>query len=131
MENPSDKKQKICLVEDDQFIQEIYKTKLEAHGYQVFVANNGQEGYDTIKKEMPDIALIDIMMPVKNGISLMQDLQKDPALAQIPVIILTNQGDDKTIKDVSDLQSHFYLEKALFTPEKVAGIVREVLHNKG
>ena len=118
------------MVEDDTFIQEIYKTKLEAHGYQVFVSNNGQEGYDSIKKEMPDIALIDILMPIKDGISLMKDLQKDPQLAKIPIIILTNQGDDRTIREAGELQSHFYLEKALFTPEKVAGIVREVLHNK-
>jgi two-component system alkaline phosphatase synthesis response regulator PhoP len=131
MENIAEQKQKICLVEDDLFIQEIYKTKLEEHGYRVFIANNGEEGYALIKKELPAIALIDILMPVKDGISLMKDMQNDPEMAKIPVIILTNQGDEKTIGEVAKLESHFYLEKAMFTPEKVAGIVREVLHNKG
>lgn len=129
MENLAEKNgKKICLVEDDELIQEMYKVKLLQEGYEVFTANDGEEGYKIISQTRPDLALIDLGMPKMNGVDLMKMLEADEELAKIPVIILTNYDDDGTIDMVKGLQSRFYLIKALYTPAKVAGIVKEVLH---
>ncbi len=123
-----EKKQKVCIVEDDPSIQEMYKVKLLQEGYEVITANDGEEGYEVISSERPDIALIDIGMPKMNGIELMKALYDDPELSKIPVVVLTNYDDESIVNQTKGLQSRFYLVKALFTPSGVARIVREVLH---
>lgn len=129
MENLAEKNgKKICLVEDDALIQEMYKVKLLQEGYEVFTANDGEEGYKIISEVRPDLALIDLGMPKMNGVDLMKMMEANEDLAKTPVIILTNYDDDSTIDMVKGLQSRFYLIKALYTPAKVAGIVKEVLH---
>lgn len=123
-----EKKQKVCIVEDDPAIQEMYKFKLLQEGYEIFVANDGEEGYEVIARERPDVALIDIGMPKMNGIELMKKLYDDPELSKIPVVVLTNYDDESVVNQTKGLQSRFYLVKALFTPSGVARIVKEVLH---
>jgi DNA-binding response OmpR family regulator len=120
-------KQRVCIVEDEPTIREIYQIELEKNGYEVFTASDGQEGLDIIKKKNPHIALIDIMMPKVNGIELMEMMKKDKELSKIPVIVLTNLSDEETIKKAGELESKFYLNKTLFKPSDVVGIVREAL----
>jgi len=103
---------------------------LEDDGYEVFSAFDGKKGFELIKKEMPDLAMIDIMMPEVNGIELMEMLKKDENLSKIPIIVLSNIDDEETLKKVGDLQTQFYLIKSLYDPKKVVGIVKEVLHHK-
>lgn len=122
-------KKTVCLVEDEPMIQETYALKLRESGYNVITANNGAEGLEIITRENPDIALIDINMPVMDGMELMKRMAKDPALSKIPIIVLTNYDDDKLLRRAGKLQSRFYLIKAMFTPSKVVGIVDEVLQN--
>ena len=121
---------KVCIVEDDPMIQEIYQTALETEGYKVIQAFDGEEGLALIKKEMPDIALVDIMMNKKDGICLIKDLQKDPQLVAIPVIIITNRSDEKTMEEAGKLNTKFYLEKSLFKPKDIVEYVKEALYGK-
>ena len=130
LKNKSHQKYKVCIVEDDAMIREIYQQALESDGYSVLTANDGEEGLEVIKKYQPDVAIIDIMMPKKDGISLIKDMQQDKDLAKIPVIVATNRSDEETIKIIGKLQTKFYLEKALFKPKEVVDFVREVLHSK-
>jgi DNA-binding response OmpR family regulator len=130
MEKKNLNKKKVCIVEDDPSIREIYSLALEKSGFEVFLANDGEEGYEVIKRELPDVALIDIVMPKKNGIELMEMLQNDKNLLKIPVIVLTNVEDEKMLKKAGELQSKFYLVKSLFTPQKVVEITREVLASR-
>ena len=121
------KKQKVCIVEDDPMIQEMYKLKLEENGFEVFLASDGEEGLNLIGKEVPDIALVDISLPQMNGIDLMRNLKGDKDLSRIPLVVITNLNDEKTLKDAGDLDVKFYLVKSLFTPKDVVRIVKEVL----
>ncbi len=85
---------KILIVEDNEenviFISEI----LEEHGYQFQVVNTGEEALTSIQKMQPDLILLDIMMPRKDGISVYKELKKDPELEKIPIIIITGASLD-------------------------------------
>lgn len=118
---------KICIVEDEPTIREIYQIELEKNGYEVRVASDGKDGLELIKKEKPDVALIDIMMPNINGIELMEMLKKDKELSKIPIVVLTNLSDEETTRKAGELESRFFLNKTLFNPNEVVRIVREVL----
>jgi DNA-binding response OmpR family regulator len=122
--------EKICIVEDDSMIQEMYKIKLEEEGFSVFLAQDGEEGFELIKKELPDVALIDISMPKINGLALIKMLKGEKELLKIPIIIISNLNDEKILKEAGDLDVKFYLVKSLFTPKDVVRIVREVLESK-
>jgi len=121
---------RVCIVEDEKMILETYQVKLEKEGYEVFIAENGVEGYEIIKDAKPDIALIDMMMPNKSGIDLIKQLRKDSEFSNLPIIIVTNVDEQKMIEKTYDLDVSFYLTKAKYEPSDVARIVREVLSSK-
>jgi two-component system alkaline phosphatase synthesis response regulator PhoP len=81
---------KILLVDDDKDFVEATKMVLESKPYEVVVAYNGDEGLAKARKEKPDLIILDIIMPVKDGFSAAEQLKKDPALKNIPVIMLTS-----------------------------------------
>lgn len=121
-------KQKVCVIDDDNDIREIYRMKLALEQYDVITATNGAEGLEVIRKNNPDIILLDLEMPVKNGIEVLRELGSDANLSKIPVVILSNVDDEKAFKEVGKFETRFYLIKSLTTPQKVVDIVREVLH---
>jgi CheY-like chemotaxis protein len=130
MKNEPVKKRKVCVVDDEETIREIYSTALEASGYEVFTAVDGQEGFSVIKKNKPDIILTDIMMPEIDGLTMMRKLKKDPELSNIPVVVMTNVDNTETSLAAGRLNPYFYLVKSLFDPQKVVSIVAEILQNK-
>ncbi|MEA2007412.1 MAG: response regulator [Patescibacteria group bacterium] len=117
----------VCIVEDEALISEMYKTKLQQEGYEVILADDGEKGLTLIKQEKPDIALIDLMMPHKDGFSLMKSLKEDSVLSKIPIIILTNLDDAETADKTADFDAAFYLIKSQYSPTDVVNIVGEVL----
>ncbi len=121
-------KQTVCIVDDDENILEIYKTKFEQSGYNVLTATNGNTGLALVREQKPDILLLDIQMPVKNGVEVIQEMCQDPNLKSIPIIVLSNVDDEDMFREVGQLEhTNFYLIKALTTPQKAVDIVREVL----
>lgn len=81
---------KVLIIEDDQPYRKIYKRKFEVSGYGVEVAADGLEGLEKMRSFAPDIVLTDLMMPKLDGFHLLDQIQADPALSKIPVIVLTN-----------------------------------------
>lgn len=120
----------VCIVEDEALISEMYKTKLEQEGYLVVTAEDGEQGLKLLKQHKPDIALIDLMMPHKNGFELMKELKADSELSKIPIIILTNLDDAETADKTADFDAAFYLIKSQYSPSDVVNIVREVLDSQ-
>jgi two-component system alkaline phosphatase synthesis response regulator PhoP len=84
-----EKRVKILLVDDDADFVEATKAILETRPYEVIVASNGDEGLRKAREEKPDLILLDVIMPVKNGFSAAEQLKKDPELAKIPTLMLT------------------------------------------
>ena len=121
-------RKKICIIEDDDNIREIYATALSTGDFEIIKSFNGEDGILAIVENEPDVILLDLQMPVKNGFEVMEFLQKNKKFSKIPVVVLTNADDQDSIKKVGEFETRFYVIKALTTPQKVAGIVREILH---
>lgn len=120
-------KKKVCIIDDDADLREIYLMKFNQEGFDVSLAVNGEEGMKSIREHHPDIILLDLQMPVKNGIEVLQELQADEVLQKIPVIVLTNIDNEDAFKEVGEFETRFYLIKSLTTPQKAVEYVREVL----
>jgi DNA-binding response OmpR family regulator len=120
-------KKKILIVEDDSFVVEVYSTKLLEMGYEVRVAQNGEEGLKMIDEEKPDLILLDIIMPVMGGVEMLEELRKKNKVKKIPVILLTNVGEKESIQKVRNLGVQDYLIKSHFTPAEVIEKIKAVL----
>ena len=123
-------KKTICIIDDDSDILTMYRLRFEQDGYFVLVAVNGETGLTLVRSAHPDVIILDIHMPQMDGISVLSELNRDPELAQIPVIILSNNNSDQMFQKISDLgTARYYIVKTLTTPQKVVDIVTEVLAN--
>ena len=83
------KKAKILIIDDDVDFVEATKIVLESKPYEVVVAHEGEEGLRKVVEEKPDLIILDVIMPIKDGFTVAEQLKKDPQLSKIPVIMLT------------------------------------------
>jgi len=125
-----DEKFKILIIEDEEVLIDVLEKKLTYEGYEISVAKDGEEGLKKIKEVKPDIVLLDIVMPKMNGYEVLEVLQKDTKLAQIPVIIISNSGQPVEIDRALRLGAKDYLVKAEFSPEEVLEKVVSCLKDK-
>lgn len=115
-------KHKIALVEDDADIREMYKMKLELNGYDVLVAEDGAKALDLIKKTNPDLVLLDILLPKKDGFEVLKEIKDstDEKVKSIPVIMLSNLSNKEDIDEAKKLGALDYLVKAKISPKEAA-----------
>lgn len=126
----SDKKIKILLIEDDPFLSSMYSTKFELENFIVFSGDDGRKGLNLAMSEIPDIILLDIMMPVMNGFEVLENLKKDDLTKNIPVILLTNLNQKDDIERGLAMGANDYLIKAHFMPSEVVDKIRKVMSEK-
>ena len=122
-----EKKAKILLVDDDPDFISATRTILESKPYEVIVAQEGEEGLRKAREEKPDLILLDVIMPVKDGFTAADQLKKDPELAKIPVVMLTSfaqQGQQTSIPRSRgfDLDTEDYLDKPI-SPDELLKVV--------
>lgn len=122
-----EKKIHILLIEDDSFLAEMYATKLSIERFQVSQAQDGEKGARLAQKELPDLILLDILLPKKDGFEVLEILKKDPATAEIPVILLTNLSQKEDIDRGLKLGAVDYLIKAQFMPSEVVEKIKKHL----
>ena len=120
-------KKKILIVEDDNFVAEVYSTKLLEMGHEVRIAQNGQEGISCAKEDKPDLILLDIIMPVMDGSEMIEELKKNSDWKDIPVILLTNVGEKDSIDKFRKTGIKDYLIKSHFTPAEVIEKIEKAL----
>ena len=120
-------KKKIVIVEDDTFLAGMYSTRLATEGYDVKMASDGQIGVDMVTKELPDIILLDIILPELDGFSVLQKIKADGATKNIPVILLTNLGQKADVERGLELGASDYLIKAHFTPSEVVAKIKALI----
>jgi chemosensory pili system protein ChpA (sensor histidine kinase/response regulator) len=118
---------KICVIDDDADLREIYLLNLNRENFDAVLAQDGEEGLRIIREQVPDAIILDLQMPKKNGFEVLEEISTDAKLRSIPVIILSNADDQESFKKVGQFETHFYLVKALTTPQKVVKILREVI----
>lgn len=117
---------KILLAEDDPFISRMYQTKLTGAGFNVTVVNNGRDAYEQIKSSVPDLVMLDVMMPELTGFQVVAALKTDGHLTADKVMILTNSANPKDRKQAADLGVD-YLIKSDLTPREVLDHIHKKL----
>ncbi|HRZ29597.1 MAG TPA: response regulator [Candidatus Paceibacterota bacterium] len=91
-------KKKILLVEDEAFLSSLLELKLSQEGFQVEKAMDGEEAFNMLENFMPDLILLDLILPKRNGFEFLEMLRNDPRFSKIPVIITSNLGQDSDIE---------------------------------
>jgi len=117
--------EKILLIEDEELIIKLLGKKLASIGYEVSLAMDGQEGLEKMKKIRPDLVLLDIIMPRKGGFEVMEEMRKDPGLAKIPVIIISNSGQPLELDRAKKLGAADWLVKTEFDPKEVVNKIKK------
>ncbi len=123
--NPTTKK--ILLVEDEDFIRELYVRQLTKEGFQIKSASDGQSGLNLLKTESFDLLLLDIMLPGINGLQLLREFKTQNPNSPMVTILLTNLGQEAVIKEGFELGAQAYLIKASYTPDQVVNEVKNAL----
>lgn len=113
-------------MEDDKFLSEMYTTKLTEGGFEVETAFDGLEGLAKAQ-EKPDLILLDIVLPKKDGFEVLGELKSDQNLKSIPVIALTNLGQKEEVDKGFKLGASDYIVKAHFTPTEVMAKIKKIL----
>ena len=109
-------KKTILVVEDDDVLRDVLVEKLNVSGYNALGAENGVIGIDKMRSDSPDIVLLDILMPEKNGMQVLEEMSVDPVLKKIPVIVISNSGQPVEVERARSLGARDFLIKAVFDP---------------
>lgn len=118
----SDKKRKIFYAEDSDSLIKLMTYKLQNEGYDVTVFVNGEEVYEKAIEEKPDLVILDLMMPIKDGLTVLKELKSNPDTASIPVIMLTTNSEEDTILKALEAGAAEYITKPFSTAVLLAKI---------
>ncbi|HMQ95718.1 MAG TPA: response regulator [Candidatus Saccharibacteria bacterium] len=118
---------KIAIIEDDPTISQMYRMKFEADGFDVRMADDGERGVALVESFRPDIILLDIQMPRMNGVEALTEIRKYEWGKNLPVLILTNLGEEEAPNELKELGVIQYIVKADLTPKQVVEKVKVTL----
>lgn len=121
-------KKKILIVEDDVFIRDIYQVKFSQEGFDVTTAEDGIKAMEKLENLVPDIILLDIMMPYMNGMEVLRRIKSNELLKNIPIIMLTNISEKEKVTEGLEFGVSDYLIKSHFTPSEVVHKVNVLLN---
>ena len=122
---------KVLIIEDEDVLRNVLAKKLEKEGYEVFVAADGEVGMESMRNNHPEMILLDILLPKKNGYQVLEEMRIDENLKKIPVLVISNSGQPVEVRKLIELGACDYLVKADFTPEEVVSKMRACLNLKG
>lgn len=118
----------ILIVEDESFLSKVLAERMEDEGFaRIDVAGNGEEALVKVKANRPDIILLDMILPRMNGFEVLEHLQADPKLKTIPVLVLSNLGQDQDIEQAKSLGATDYIVKSNFSLQKVVEKIASIL----
>ncbi len=118
---------KIAIIEDDRVISQMYRMKFESEGFEVGVAANGKDGVELVRHLSPDFVLMDMQMPEMDGAEALAHIRASDWGKTVPVMILTNMGEEEAPKNLRSLGISGYIVKADLTPRQVFERVKEAL----
>ncbi|MDE1970289.1 MAG: response regulator [Patescibacteria group bacterium] len=118
---------KVLIIEDEEVLAKVLKEEFTNEHFEVALVMNGDEALARIKSFHPDIILLDLILPKKDGLEILQELKADTWLSGIPVIIISNLGDTEHIKNGLALGAAAYLVKSQHSLSEIVAIVRQQL----
>ena len=117
---------KVLLIEDDEFIRDLYKRQLDMCDMFTYAFSNGTDGLKSAEENQYDLILLDIMLPGMNGLDVLRSLKTNDATKNIPVIMVSNLGQDAVVKEGFALGAIGYLIKATFTPDQIVQEITKI-----
>lgn len=130
MSDTSEDKKKIVIVEDDRFLSLVLKGRLEKEGYNVIPAYDGEEGLLLIKKELPSLVVLDLVMPKMTGFELLEKMAIDPQVSRIPVVVASNLGQESDIQKAKNLGVRDYYVKVQTSVDDLVKMFKVILDTK-
>ncbi len=119
----------ILIVEDDENIQQLVGYNLAKAGFNVLYADNGEQALASVKRELPDLMVLDIMLPSLNGFEVCKILRKDPQTRTLPIIMLTAKGEENDVTSGLDLGADDYITKP-FSPKILVSRIKSALRRR-
>lgn len=122
-------KQKIVLAEDEEYVARSYIRKLQIEGYDVLHASNGEEALKMILTQKPDLVILDLMMPLKTGFEVLQDIQAtdDQGIKNIPILVASNLGQKSDIDTALSLGAVDFLVKSNISMKELIAKIQKYL----
>ena len=117
----------IILIDDDETLIDMYSTKLGLSGFNVLTASNGNEGFDLVSANTPNLVLTDLVMPESDGFELLRRIKNDSKTKDFATVALTNLSSDSDKKEALKLGAIDYLVKSNYTPAQIVEKVRGYL----
>lgn len=117
---------RIVLAEDDPQIARLTLFKLEKEGFEVIWEKDGGAAFESIKSNLPDLVLLDIMMPVMNGYQVLKKMKEDDDIKNIPVIMLTAKGQERDVVTGFEMGAEDYIVKP-FRPAELTARIKKIL----
>lgn len=117
----------ILLIEDEDFIRNLYKRQFEKAGFVMDAYANGKDGLSAALKNKYDLLLLDILLPDINGLEILKQIKQNESAKNMPVVLLTNLGQDPIIKEGFNLGAEGYFIKASFTPDQIVAETANIL----
>jgi DNA-binding response OmpR family regulator len=119
---------KVLIIEDEEILAKILQEKFREEGFEVEIAGDGDAAFPTADDFQPDIVILDLILPKKDGFQVLEELKSDERLKKIPVVILSNLGQEEEIKRGYELGAVDYLVKA---KNPIKGVVEKVKKHLG
>lgn len=121
---------KILLLEDEAYLRGVFVKQLQSAGFNVDGFGTGKEGLAAIQKAPYDLALLDIMLPDTNGLEILKQIKQSVITKDMPVVILTNLGQEILIDQAFKLGAEGYLIKSSITPDQIVQEVKNILQKQ-
>lgn len=128
--NQTATKKYILVMEDDKFYGNIFQTKLTEEGFDVTVATDGEKGLEEASKRKPDLILLDLIMPIKDGFEVLKALKENATLKDVNIIIISNLGQENDVNKALAMGAVDYLIKANISLQEAVDKVKKYFNDK-
>lgn len=118
---------KVLIIDDDKFIRTVYESELHQENIDAVLAEDGERGLALARESKPDLILLDMILPKKSGFEVLEDLQRDPELQNIPVVIFSSLRQQHDIDEAMKLGAVQYLPKDSHSPKQIVGEIKKIL----
>lgn len=127
MKNMAETAKKVMIVEDDRFLSFLLKSRLEKDGFTVEQMFDGEEAVQKLKQEVPDLIILDLIMPKVTGFEVLKTVSVTPELAKVPVVIVSNLAQDSDIEKARELGAKEYYVKVKVSIDDLVGRIKTLL----
>lgn len=117
----------ILIVEDEEYLRDLYLQVLQSEGYEVEIAANGEEAYEKMSQKQYDLVILDVILPKMDGLQVLDKLNNEGKQKNDNIVLLTNLGQDLVVAKALDFGVRGYMVKSDYTPEELVAEVRGYL----